>query len=70
MKDIYQTLEKFQGWEKFTIIYQRLEATTYFSLCDMETHVQRVGGFLVQHQTHTSPVSNWSQSGAKWFVRT
>lgn len=26
----------------------------YFSLCDMETHVQGVGGFLVQHQnTHT-----------------
>lgn len=68
MKDIYQTLEKFQGWEKFTIIYQRLEATTYFSLCATETHVQWVGGFLVQHQTHTSPMSNWSQPGAKWFV--
>lgn len=53
MKDIYQTLEKFQHWKKFTIIYQLLEATMYFSLCDMETHVQWVGGFLVQHQTHT-----------------
>lgn len=37
MKDIYQTLEKFQCWEKFTIIYQQLEATMYFPLCDMET---------------------------------
>lgn len=25
----------------------------YFSLCDMETHVQWVGEFLVQHQIHT-----------------
>lgn len=24
----------------------------YFSLCDMETHVQWVGGFLVQYQIH------------------
>ena len=40
MKDIYQTLEKFQRWKKFTTIYQRLESTMYFSLCDMETHVQ------------------------------
>lgn len=55
MKDIYQTLEKFQRWKKFTIIYQRLEATVYFSLCDMETHVRWVGGFLVQHETHTGP---------------
>lgn len=56
MKDIYQTLEKFQCWKKLTIIYQRLEATMYFSLCDMETHVQWVGGFLIQHQTHTIPL--------------
>jgi len=45
MKDIYQTLEKFQHWKKFTIIYQRLEATMYFSLCDMETHVHEWVGF-------------------------
>lgn len=40
MKDIYQTLEKFQRWKKFTTIYQRLESTMNFSLWDMETHVQ------------------------------
>lgn len=39
-------IKEFQHWKKFTIIYQKLEATMYFSLCDMETHVQRVGGCL------------------------
>lgn len=56
MKDIFQTLEKFRCWKKFTIIYQQLEATMYFSLCDMETHVRWVGGFLVQHETRTIPL--------------
>lgn len=46
-------IRKIPTLKKFTTIYQKLEATMYFSLCDMETHVQWVGGFLVQHQTHT-----------------
>lgn len=38
-------IKKFQHWKKFTVIYQRLEATMYFSLCDMETHVHEWVGF-------------------------
>lgn len=33
-------IRKIPTLEKFITIYQRLEATMYFSLCDMETHVQ------------------------------
>lgn len=48
MKDIYQTLERFQCWGKkksLAIVYQRLEAIMYFSLCKMETHVGEWVGF-------------------------
>lgn len=55
-------IKKFQHWEKFTIIYQQLDATVYFSLCDTETHVHRVGGFCIEHQIHTTlPVIGFSR---------